>query len=160
MHPTADTAAVINLQLAGRRVIGGVMRPTMMYEIDGARFAALEEFYDEVSRVLIPGAYWGRNLDAFNDILRGGFGTPEGGFTLVWKNSDVSRERLGYPETVRQLELRLARCHPSNRERVARDLEAAKRREGPTVFDWLVEIIREHGRGGAEGEDKVELVLG
>jgi hypothetical protein len=26
MHPTADTTALINLQLAGRRVIGGVRR--------------------------------------------------------------------------------------------------------------------------------------
>jgi hypothetical protein len=25
------------------------------YEIDGARFSTLEEFYDEISRVLIPG---------------------------------------------------------------------------------------------------------
>jgi RNAse (barnase) inhibitor barstar len=78
-----------------------------VYEIDGTRFSTLEEFYEEVSRVLIPGAYWGRNLDAFNDILRGGFGTREEGFVLVWKNSDLSRQRLGYPETVRQLGLSL-----------------------------------------------------
>lgn len=140
-------------------MIPDVMRHKMMYEIDGTRFSTLEGFYDEVSRVLTPGAFWGHNLDAFNDILRGGFGTVEEGFTLVWKNSDVSRQRLGYPETVRQLELRLARCHPSNREYVAQDLEAAKRREGPTAFDWLVEIIRMHGCGGAEEEDNVELFL-
>ena len=48
-----------------------------LYEIDGKNFSTLEEFYDEISRVLIPGAQWGRNLDAFNDILRGGFGTPD-----------------------------------------------------------------------------------
>jgi Barstar (barnase inhibitor) len=59
-----------------------------------------------VSQPLIPGAKWGHNLDAFNDILRGGFGTLEGGFILRWKNSTVSRERLGYPETVRQLDRR------------------------------------------------------
>src|SRR5690242_14123752 len=106
-----------------------------VYEIDGVRFSTLEEFYDEVSRVLIPGASWGHNLDAFNDILRGGFGTPDEGFVLVWKNSDTSRQRLGYPETVRQLTLRLKRCHPSNRESVAQELEAAKREEGSTVFD-------------------------
>ena len=53
------------------------MKPTL--EIDGTRFDTLEGFYDEVSRQLIPRSDWGRNLDAFNDILRGGFGTPEGG---------------------------------------------------------------------------------
>lgn len=135
------------------------MRQQTVYEIDGTRFSTLEEFFGEVSRVLIPGSPWGHNLDAFNDILRGGFGTPEAGFILVWKNSAASRQRLGYPETVRQLESRLARCHTSNREHVARDLEAAKRHEGSTVFDWLVEIIRAHGPGGAEEEDNVELLL-
>lgn len=129
-----------------------------VYEIDGTRFSTLEEFYEEVSRVLIPGAYWGRNLDAFNDILRGGFGTPEEGFALVWKNSDLSRRRLGYLETVWQLGLRLEKCHPANREYVAHDLEA-ERQEGPTVFDWLVEIIRVHCPRGEEEEDGVELVL-
>ena len=131
----------------------------MMYEIDGARFSTLEEFFEEVTRVLVPDVYWGHNLDAFNDILRGGFGTPDEGFVLSWKNSDLSRQRLGYPETVRQLELRLTRCHPSNKEYVARDLQAALRKEGATVFDWLIEIIEHHGPGGEEGRDNVKLVL-
>jgi hypothetical protein len=48
-------------------------------EIDGARFSSVEGFFDEVSERLIPGATWGRNLGAFNDILRGGFGMPEEG---------------------------------------------------------------------------------
>jgi len=130
-----------------------------VYEIDGRNFGTLEEFYDLVSRVLIPGAKWGHNLDAFNDILRGGFGTPEAGFILRWKNSKVSRERLGYPETVRQLELRLGRCHPSNRDWVRGDLKQAQNNVGPTVFDWLVEIIQVHCAGGDEEEDGVELVL-
>jgi hypothetical protein len=44
-------------------------------EIDGQRFSTLEEFYEEISRALVLNAEWGHNLDAFNDILRGGFGT-------------------------------------------------------------------------------------
>jgi RNAse (barnase) inhibitor barstar len=82
--------------------------------IDGAAFSDLDGFYEEVSRRLIPGADWGRNLDAFNDILRGGFGTPEGGLTLRWRNASLSRERLGYAETLRYLRRKLQRCHPSN----------------------------------------------
>jgi len=130
-----------------------------LYEIDGERFSTLEQFYDEISRVLIPCADWGHNFDAFNDILRGGFGTPDGGFRLRWVNSDRSRDSLGYAETVRQLELRLQRCHPANREYVARDLDQATNQRGPTVFDWLVEIIRTHGPDGAESADGVDLVL-
>lgn len=129
------------------------------YEIDGQKLATLEDFYDEVSRVLIPGAAWGRNLDAFNDILRGGFGTPDDGFTLRWKNHEMSRVRLGYGETVRQLERRLERCHPLNLESVRGDLERARAGEGATVFDWLVGIIRDHGEGGTEADDNVKLVL-
>ena len=127
--------------------------------IDGANFSTLEEFYDEIERVLIPGADWGRNLNAFNDILRGGFGTPDGGFVLVWKQSDLSRKRLGHIETVKQLEATLRGCHPTHRRGVAAELEQARNGSGPTVFDWLVEIIRKHGAGGEEAEDGVELLL-
>lgn len=132
----------------------------MRYEIDGSRFSTLEEFFDEVSRVMLPGQRWGHNLDAFNDILRGGFGTPENGFTINWKNHALSKERLGYGETIRQLELRLQRCHPKNREYVMTDLASARAHRGQTVFDWLVGIIRIHGLGGSEERDRVELMLG
>lgn len=129
------------------------------YEIDGAAFSTLEEFYAEISRKLIPGVDWGRNLDAFNDVLRGGFGTPEEGFILRWKDSALSRQRLSYPETIRQLEIRLQRCHPTNRDSVASDLEHAKKGIGPTVFDWLVEILGVHCPGGRESVDGIELEL-
>ena len=129
-----------------------------VYEIDGTRFSTLEEFYDEVQRALSLSP-WGRNLDAFNDVLRGGFGTPEDGFTIRWKNHTVSKERLGYSETARQLELRLQRCHPANLKSVSNDLEIAKAHHGPTVFDWLVEIFRSHSPGGKEEQDGIKLLL-
>ena len=130
-----------------------------VYEIDGRRFSPLEEFYEEISRGLIPGAEWGHNLDAFNDILRGGFGTPEEGFTLRWLNHATSRRLLGHSETVRQLQMRFAQCHSESRDQIARDLAAATSGQGPTAFDWLVEIIRDHGPGGTQASDRVELVL-
>jgi hypothetical protein len=137
----------------------GAIMDRPVYEIDGRDFSTLDEFYAVFDRVLVPGTSWGHNLDAFNDVLRGGFGTPEGGFVLRWANAAESRIRLGYPETVRQLRLRLARCHPSNRAAVAGDLARAEAGTGPTVFDWLVEMIRDHGPGGREPGDGVELVL-
>src|SRR5262245_11365303 len=124
------------------------------YEIDGRDFSTLEGFYDEISRVLIPGPGWGHNLNAFQDILHGGFGTPDEGFVFRWNNHVVSRQRLGYPETVRQLEEHLKHCHPTGRESVRRELDLARAREGPTVFDWLVEILTD-----AEAADNVYLEL-
>jgi diaminohydroxyphosphoribosylaminopyrimidine deaminase/5-amino-6-(5-phosphoribosylamino)uracil reductase len=139
------------------RIVARVAKP--VYEIDGKNFSTLEEFFEEISRVLIPGAGWGHNLNAFNDILRGGFGTPDVGFVIRWVNSALSRERLGYPETVPQLERRLTHCHPSNKASVAAELERARQGIGATVFDWLVEIIGYHCAGGDEQEDGVEVVL-
>ena len=132
------------------------MKPVV--EIDGAAFGTLEEFFDHFGAVALTAPY-GKNLDAFNDVLRGGFGTPEGGFRLRWLSHQTSRERLGYEETARQLELRLERCHPDNIPRVEEDLRQALSERGPTVFDWLVDIIREHGPGGCESEDGIELDL-
>ncbi len=124
-----------------------------IYILDGSNFSTLEEFWEEIGYVLmeIRNAPWGRNLDAFRDILCGGWGTPGEGFILRWNNSTLSRERLGYPETVRQLEKRLQICHPTAREITRSKIEWAKQNKGATVFDWLVEIILE--------EDSVELRL-
>lgn len=129
------------------------------FVIDGSRVTSLDSFYDEIGRVLIPGYEWGRNLDAFNDILRGGFGTPDEGFTLRWSHSGISKEVLGYPETVRTLEKRLERCDPSSRKYVQQELGAARAGIGPTVFDSLVEIIRDHGPGGEQAAGNVRLIL-
>jgi len=71
----------------------------------------------------------------------------------------VSRQRLAYAETARQFELRLTRCHPTNRNEVAPDLAQAQAKQGPTVFDWIVELIRDHGPGSPGEADRVELLL-
>jgi RNAse (barnase) inhibitor barstar len=127
--------------------------------IDGLQFSTLEGFFDHFAARALDGSQWGRNLDAFNDVLRGGFGTPEGGFLLEWSNHAASKLRLGFAETVRQLQLRVGRCHPSNVPFVKEELAAARRGEGSTVYEWLLEIIQTHCPGGAEEEDGVELIL-
>ncbi len=122
--------------------------PKRCYSVDGAHFKTLEGFYEEISRKLTPDATWAESLDGFRCILQGGFGTPTNGFVLVWQHSALSRERLGYAETVRQLEKQLADC-PDKQFRL--QLEQAQSGQGPTVFDWVVDIIRER--------PEIELVL-
>ena len=43
--------------------------------LDGARMQSVDDFFDEVQRVLCPRfTRFGKNWDAFRDVLRGGFG--------------------------------------------------------------------------------------
>ena len=126
--------------------------------IDGANFSDFAGFTHEFSR-LLDNYTWHGNLDAFNDMLRGGFGTPESGWVLRWLHSDLSRVALGYDATIERLNQLLLACHPSNRSDIAARIAAAQRRDGPTLFDEIVGIIHTHGPGGEESEDGIFLEL-
>jgi hypothetical protein len=78
---------------------------------------------------------------------------------LRWLNSELSRSALGYEATTQRLERLLLTCHPSNRSNIELRILRARRGQGPTLFDEIVEIIREHGRGGNESDDGVVLEL-
>jgi hypothetical protein len=114
------------------------------YTVDGGRFDTLGQAAEEFTRTLGWTMPWNGNLDAFNDFLREGFGTPDEGFVLIWRNSTLSRERLGYGKTIKWLEERVRNCHPTNVPAMQERLAAARRGEGQTLFDTLVEIIRDH----------------
>lgn len=130
-----------------------------IYILDGSQFSSLREFAQYFSRTVLKEYEWDGNLDAFNDILRGGFGTPEGGFILRWEHSALSRENLGYSETARWIGERLKDCHPSNVSDFQKSLAEVNQGIGDTIFDTIVEIIKIHGSGGDEAEDGVELLL-
>jgi hypothetical protein len=126
--------------------------------VDGARFSDFDGFAHEFSGLLVS-YIWRGNLDAFNDLLRGGFGTPENGWVLRWVNSELSRSALGQEAAIHRLEQLLPTCHPSQRLTVEGKIRRARRGQGPTLFDEIVEIIREHGPGGRESEDGILLDL-
>jgi RNAse (barnase) inhibitor barstar len=66
--------------------------------LDGNNFSNLEEFYSEVEKVLTKDFKgFGRNLDAFNDVLCGGFGSfeYEEPITIIWLNTNKSKKELG-----------------------------------------------------------------
>ena len=127
------------------------MKDKKVYVIPGEKISSLESFYTVIGEVINdPGGYFGSNLDAFIDCLRGGFGTPAT-YMLKWNKSEASKKALGYEETVRQLEKRLHSCHPSNKADIQKKLQRAKSKKGPTVFDWLIEII--------EQAENVDLIL-
>jgi RNAse (barnase) inhibitor barstar len=126
--------------------------------IDGSKFSDFDGFAREFTKLLCHYT-WGGNLDAFNDILKGGFGTPEGEWILRWFYSQDSRTALGHDATARRLEDLLKTCHPSNRSSIKAQLTMARQGQGPTLFDEIVDIIRDHGPGGTESEHGVLLEL-
>ena len=79
--------------------------------LDGTRFSDMEGFYDEIDRLLTKGLDWetGHNLDAFNDLLRGGFGVHEYGepIRIKWTNYRKSKKDLGDQMLLRILEIML-----------------------------------------------------
>jgi len=64
------------------------------YRLHGARVADEPTFWAELGRAVgAPDGYYGRNLDALADCLRGGYG-PVPPFTLVWEDALHSARAL------------------------------------------------------------------
>lgn len=67
--------------------------------INGNNFSDLESFYDEVDQVLTKDLDWqtGHNLNAFNDLLHGGFGVYEYAepVKIIWTHFSESKDKLG-----------------------------------------------------------------
>jgi hypothetical protein len=120
-----------------------------VYVIDAANFDTFAGFVEECNRVFIRSftGEWHGSLDAFNDYLWWG----EGEYVIVWKGAEKSRRELGHPAMAGWLTANADRCHPSNVPGVLRRREQALAGQGPTLFDTLVEIIRE--------QEQVELRL-
>jgi len=113
--------------------------------IDGENFDDIEGFYCEIDNLFTKDLDWetGHNLNAFNDILRGGFGVHEYGepIKIIWKNFAKSRKDFGYEATVKHYEYILTRCHPSNDSFIQRKLSDAKNGIGQALVDIIVGII-------------------
>ena len=116
---------------------------SVVYEIDGRSFVDFAGFIEEFNRVFVRqfDSTWNGNLDAFNDYL---FWPDQHPYLLVWRHSDLSRQRLGHEEMAKWLEERVRHCHLLNVPEIQRRLGAACRVEGETMFDLLVEIIRDN----------------
>jgi len=71
--------------------------------INGDNFSDIETFYDEIDNVLTKNLDWktGHNLNAFNDLLCGGFGVFEYDETvkIIWNNFSKSKQALGQEMT-------------------------------------------------------------
>lgn len=113
--------------------------------IDGMKFSNIKEFYLEMEHLLTKDLTWqtGKNMDAFHDLLRGGFGVHEygQGIDFLWIHAAKSRADFGYEATALYWEEILNKCHPSNRLQIAQKVKAAKNKQGQTLFDMIVQEI-------------------
>jgi RNAse (barnase) inhibitor barstar len=79
--------------------------------LDGNNFSNMDGFYDEIDRLLTKSLQWktGHNLNAFNDLLRGGFGVHEYNepITIRWINYSKSKKDLGDETVLVLLEIML-----------------------------------------------------
>ena len=68
------------------------------YIIDGGEFSSRKGFYNYIEKTFTQGLNFkiGRNLNAFQDVLYGGFGMHDCEVHIIvkWKNLSKSRERL------------------------------------------------------------------
>lgn len=80
-------------------IVGTVMGRMKTYYLDGSRMTDKNAFYDEVFSEMTGDVDFtpGRNMDAFADIVRGGFGKHGVGepVAVVWLNFAKAEESLG-----------------------------------------------------------------
>jgi hypothetical protein len=116
--------------------------------IKGGNIIDIATFYQEINRVFMQDENWkiGESLDAFNDMLYGGFGAikTNEGTTLIWKNIEISRKALGYDATREYYLNKLLPDSPFNKKHFRHKLKELESGEGQTYFDIIIEIIAEH----------------
>jgi RNAse (barnase) inhibitor barstar len=116
--------------------------------LNGAHIHDIPSFYAEVNAVFMANESWrlGESLDAFNDLLYGGFGALAGSepVTLVWRDAKRSRAALGFEVTRRYYQDKLAQPERFNVAYFQRQLAALENGSGQTYFDILLDIIADH----------------
>ena len=116
--------------------------------LDGHRIHDIPSFYEEVNRVFMQGVDFrlGSSLDAFNDMLYGGYGAIRGNepIRLRWLNFDKNKEDLGVEATMAFYRAKLEQPDVFDPAWARRKLDALERGQGQTYMDILLEIIGAH----------------
>ncbi len=114
--------------------------------INGRHFSDLEGFYEEASRLLMKDEDWTiGTLDGFDDVLYGFQGQ------ITWKDSQKSKEDLGFDVTREFYENKIRQGKPFNVVLIGQKLDELTAGKGQTLFEILVEIIQSH--------QKITLIL-
>ena len=113
--------------------------------INGNAIRDVASFYEEINRVFMFDENWiiRNSLDAFNDLLYGGFGAVKGTepIDLIWLDIERSKEALGYKATKALYEEKLRPGSLFNRAIFERKLALLENGTGETYFDIIISII-------------------
>jgi len=110
-----------------------------MTVINGSHFSNMEDFYEEVSQLFMKDENWKvGTLDGFDDIL---YGVDT---DIIWKNSQKSREDLGFDSTKEFYQNKIRIGKPFNVKLIQQKLDELIDGNGQTLFEILIEIIESH----------------
>lgn len=118
------------------------------FTIHGENFSDISGFYGEVNRIFMQGETWqlGESLDAFDDLLYGGFGAlaNEKEIWLVWRGFEKSKVDLGLQATKDFYLQKLRQPQVYNAEWARQKLAGLEAGTEKTYFEILLEIIAQH----------------
>lgn len=110
-----------------------------MTVINGGHFSNLEGFYEEISQLFMKDEDWKvGTLDGFDDIL---YGVET---DITWKDSQKSKEDLGFDLTKEFYENKIKQGKPFNVQLIQQKLDELIAGNGQTLFEILIEIIESH----------------
>ena len=119
-----------------------------VFEINGCEVIDIPTFYKEINRVFMSNENWkiAESLDAFDDLLYGGFGAIKNNETvkIVWKNFEQNRKILGKELTKQFYLKKLEQPEVFNTEFVKKQLDELLQGIGKTYFEIILEIIANH----------------
>ena len=122
--------------------------PDTVLSLNGTAITDIAGLYAELNRVFMVGEDWqlGVSLDALDDLLYGGYGALQGAgkVTVIWQESAISRAALGHAATRAFYQAKLDAPGRFDTARIAQDLAALERGEGPTYFEIVLQIFADH----------------
>ena len=123
-------------------------RPTCkIFVLDGAQFNDIEGFYEFAYATLTKDLDWSpaHNLDAFNDILYGGFGAfePKEQIIVRWINFEKSALDLGLQPSIKYYLQRAENLTGNRAAYFRKKAEDLKSDKGETLLTSICQIIEE-----------------
>ena len=116
--------------------------------IEGSRIHDIRSLYEEINRVFMQGEDWklAESLDAFNDLLYGGFGAilHENEVKIIWNHAAQSQKALGFETTKIYYENKLMHPELYNVALFKAKLSDLISGKGPTYYEIIKEIIASH----------------